>query len=85
MCVGGAKERDRKREREHLYTQHHIDIDIDESGIYLGICIEQPLIKVISDTTSILNLTNHVLRSSPGDTLCVQLQFIVNASAFKFI
>lgn len=37
----------------------------------LSKCVQQPLIKVISDSASILDLSNHVADSGPGHTLGV--------------
>ena len=41
------------------------DMELCAVIIYLGIGIQQPLVKIIRDSASVLNLTNHILNSSP--------------------
>ena len=55
-----------KSQIKTLHTKSPVSL---QPRTHLGIGIEQPLVKVISDPASVLDLTYHVLHCTPRDTL----------------
>lgn len=55
--------RNAQKTRQKQYLQYEV-------AVYLGVSIEKTLVIVICHSSSILNLSNHVLDCPPGHPLC---------------